>query len=594
MIRKGIVNRIVNVFYVGLQRYPYIGQLRELARRRPTRGQPGVPGWLGRVQTPLATAEWREQLKTHPDREFGEYLLQGIEEGFRIGFRYGHHACRSSQANMKSALENGTVVDEYLEKEVRLGRVFGPVEEAVLPTAHINRFGIIPKPHQPGKYRLIVDLSHPRGASVNDGIERELCSMKYTSVDEAVRVVVALGPGTQMAKFDIESAYRLIPVHPDDRPMLGMKWKGKLYIDSVLPFGLRSAPKIFNAMADALQWVMEQHGVRTMMHYLDDYLVLGGPDSDECERDLEVALQVCQQLGVPIAAHKTEGPGEVLTFELDTRRMEVRLPRDKLRRLQQEIPKWQARRACQKRELLSLIGQLQHACCVVKPGRSFLRRMIDLASTVRELHYKVRLNKGFQSDLQWWACFLQRWNGVGMMAGLVTGAYAGVLTSDASGSWGCGAFTSAGEWFQLKLPETWESVHITIKELLPVVMGIAMWGRQWQGGTIKCLCDNAAVVAILRSGRSKDEKAMQLMRSLSFFLAAYNVSIVGEHIPGVDNGAADALSRNDASTFLPQVPSARQSPTEIPAKLLQMLVYQRPDWTSRSWTNSFGSILLRV
>ena len=141
---------------------------------------------------------------------------------------------------------------------------------------------MIPKPHQPGKYRLIVDLPHPRGALVNDGIEWELCSMKYTSVDEVVsmdevvRMVVALGPGAQMAKFDIESAYRLILVHQDDRAMLGMKWRGKLYIDSVLPFGLRSAPKIFNAMADALQCVMEQHGVRAMVHYLDDYLVLGG------------------------------------------------------------------------------------------------------------------------------------------------------------------------------------------------------------------------------------------------------------------------------------------------------------------------------
>ena len=123
---------------------------------------------------------------------------------------------------MKSALENGTVVDEYLEKEVRLGRVFGPLEESVLPTAHVNGFGIIPKSHQPGKYRLIVDLPHTRGASINDGIEWELCSMKYTSMDEVVRAVVALGPGAQMAKFDIESAYRLILVHQDE--LIGQCW----------------------------------------------------------------------------------------------------------------------------------------------------------------------------------------------------------------------------------------------------------------------------------------------------------------------------------------------------------------------------------
>ena len=81
-------------------------------------------------------------------------------------------------------------------------------------------------------------------------------------------------------------------------------------------------------------------------------------------------------------------------------------------------------------------------CCVVKPGRTFLRRMISLATSVRELHFKVRLNRSFRSDLGWWASFLPAWNGVGMMSGVVPMCPAGTITSDASGSW---AFTSAGD-----------------------------------------------------------------------------------------------------------------------------------------------------
>ena len=76
---------------------------------------------------------------------------------------------------------------------------------------------------------------------MNDGIEPELCTLRYTSVDEAARRVCALGVGTQLAKFDVESAYRIVPVHPEDRPLLGMQWKERLYIDTALPFGLRSA-----------------------------------------------------------------------------------------------------------------------------------------------------------------------------------------------------------------------------------------------------------------------------------------------------------------------------------------------------------------
>ena len=71
---------------------------------------------------------------------------------------------------------------------------------------------------------MITDLSFPKGSSVNDGIDPSLCSLMYTSVDEAVRKGLECGKGSLMAKMDIRSAYRTIPVHPDDRHLLGMSW----------------------------------------------------------------------------------------------------------------------------------------------------------------------------------------------------------------------------------------------------------------------------------------------------------------------------------------------------------------------------------
>ena len=62
-----------------------------------------------------------------------------------------------------------------------------------------------------------------------------------------------LGHGTLLAKIDVESAYRLIPVHPSDRSLLGIQWKGKV-CNGMLPFCLRSAPKLFTTVADALEW----------------------------------------------------------------------------------------------------------------------------------------------------------------------------------------------------------------------------------------------------------------------------------------------------------------------------------------------------
>ena len=268
---------------------------------------------------------------------------------------------------MGSASQNPSIIDKYVEQELALHRFMGPLDSSFAGHVDVNRFGVIPKCHQPGKWRLITDLSHPPGASVNDGIEPELCSLTYTSVDDAVRLIIQKGYGAQLAKLDMESAYRQVPVHPDDRFLLGMKWKGNVYVDAALPFGLRSAPKIFNAVADALHWILQQEGVDSL-HYLDDYLLVGAPNSQECDFALHKTIQLCSRFGVPIATHKTEGPSTVLTFlgiELDTLNGILRLPPVKLTLLRHEIIAWSAKKSCSKRELLSLIGQLQHACCVV-------------------------------------------------------------------------------------------------------------------------------------------------------------------------------------------------------------------------------------
>ena len=97
--------------------------------------------------------------------------------------------------------------------------------------AHINRFGVIPKLHQPGKWWLIVDLMYQKGRSINDGILKELCSIVYITIDDAIKKIKDLVLGSLLAKIDIQSAFRLIPVHPGDRHLLAMEWNDKVLID---------------------------------------------------------------------------------------------------------------------------------------------------------------------------------------------------------------------------------------------------------------------------------------------------------------------------------------------------------------------------
>ena len=185
---------------------------------------------------------WDKELVSHPDQERASYLLNGLRNGFRIGYNYKDNTCQPRRKNMPSADLHHQIVEEYLSKECSTGKIVGPLPLQEFPFVQISPFGVIPK-FTPGKWRLILDLSSPHGKTVNDGIDKRLCSLTYTKVDEVVNYVLQKGRGMWLAKIDIQEAYRIVPVHPQDRLLLGMMWDGQLYADTALPFGLRLAPK---------------------------------------------------------------------------------------------------------------------------------------------------------------------------------------------------------------------------------------------------------------------------------------------------------------------------------------------------------------
>ena len=195
-------------------------------------------------------------------------------------------------------------------------------------------------------------------------------------VKDASFILWRAGKGALMAKVDIRSAYRNVPVHPDDRWLMGMMWKGALYVDKSLPFGLRSALKIFTVVADTAQWVIQQEGFDFIIHYLDDFLVIGALESEECAVALATVLRVFERLGLPVAPNKLEGPWIHLTFlgfELDSMAMIIRLPLQKLLELQELLQAWRGHMTCTRSDLESLVGKLAHACTVVQLGKTFMR-----------------------------------------------------------------------------------------------------------------------------------------------------------------------------------------------------------------------------
>jgi len=134
-------------------------------------------------------------------------------------------------------------------------------------------------------------------------------------VDDAYAFVNQLGPGTLLSKIDLKDAFRLIPVHPADWNLLGIYWKQQFFVDTCLPFGLRSAPCLFNRFANAIHWTLENnYSIPHILHYLDDFVTAGPANSNICATNLHTMLIFCEKINVPIKLSKVEGPTTHLTF----------------------------------------------------------------------------------------------------------------------------------------------------------------------------------------------------------------------------------------------------------------------------------------
>ena len=312
-------------------------------------------------------------------------------------------------------------------------------------------------------------------------------------------------------------------------------------------------------------------------------------------------MQCCTQLGVPLAMHKTMNLTPCLTFlgiVINIVVNQLRLPEDKLARLRELLTTWGDRKAYTRRELESLTGTLNHACKAVLPGRSFLRRMLNLLksphaqNTRKRPTQQIRLNRDFRSDLQWWRVFAERWNGTAISTLEQENPHS-QLTSDASGKWGCGSW-SGTSWFQLKWDSISQDFTICVKELIPIVVATVIWGERWRGRRVLCRCDNQAVVAALNSRSCRENHIMHMLRCLFFFEAQFDSDLHAVYISSQDNYRADALSRDNVSVFYSKMPQTDPTPAVIPPALPPLLFDQDVDWLSSTWTRQCQSILSKA
>lgn len=495
----------------------------------------------------------------------------GFQEGFRIPFE-GVRESRNSK-NLKSIFGLEEVVKQKIEKEIKEGRVAGPFSEPPLPNLRISPLGIVPK-KVPGEYRLIHHLSYPHGDSVNDGIRDELASVHYASFDDAVAMVASCGKSALMGKCDIKSAFRLLPIHPDDFNLLGFSFQGSIYVDMALPMGCSISCAAFEKFSTFLEWVFCQRAnTRNVVHYLDDFLFAGRQGTGQCQFYMNTFHDLAAELGVPLAVEKTEGPVAELSFlgiRIDTVRELCELPRDKVQELTRLVRQACGRRSLTLREWQVLLGHLNFACRVIAPGRAFTRRLCDSLRGVTSPHHRIRVTGKIKADLCMWQNFLIDFNGISFWRQTRLLEASLQISSDASGSVGFGVYFQ-GRWCAQRWPSSWfESGltrDLTFLEFFPLVVAVNLWPADLQNQVVKFWCDNQAVVQVVNKLTSRSHMVMRLVRAFVLQCLRFNILFVAEHIPGVQNNIADALSRFQEQRFRELAPRAHRDPEAMPEDL---------------------------
>ncbi len=521
---------------------------------------PGLP------PTPLRLEAWKarlEEIKYPLTNEILDFLTRGADVGLRSADFTRVRRC----ANLPSATGEANekkILDELI-KETSLGRLAGPFLSVPIPNLQISPIGAVPKKNSE-KLRMIHHLSYPRdksGTSINAQIADFDC--QYLAFDSAVDRIRRIGKSCLLSKFDVNEAYRYLRIRPDQQIAFGICFRGLYYFERCLPFGLKSAPAIFEKFATAINAFMAFKNLQ-VVHFMDDFLCISSSDIQSAVSDFIGVLTIFKELGVSISARKLVKPAtelEFLGWWINSTDQTISLPTDKLERYRKEIASYKEtdNRYLTMQQLDSLIGKLVHSAYAIPHGRTFYQRLLQLKRKHHGSKKRIYLHDAALADLDWWHHFLQAWNGKAKFPPAPS-------TADYGSSAEFTIFTDAceggmGAWFPklgLYCAHQWteeetarakrgDSRSMPYLEFRAIVLSVSTWKDELQGKVVLIRTDCSAAQENLLSGRSKDPQTMELIRSLVFLCCQFNIFLACSHIAGTDNVHADALSRFDFSRF---------------------------------------------
>ena len=447
--------------------------------------------------------------------------------------------------NHSSALNYPQFIEECIKKERNRGAICGPFQE--IPFS--SRVGVSPlstrEKRETTDHRVLMDLSWPEGQSVNSGISKDQfmgfsAKLTFPTIDAIAKRVAELNGKAWLFKVDLASYFRQLPLDPGDYSLMCFTWQNSIYFDVVSPQGLQSAPYFAQHTSNAIKYIHNQANY-FLFNYIDNFI--GIETVDKIQSSCNSFVRLLTNLGVKESESKRVELTRKLNcvgtlVDAEKNRLEV-LP-ERQTSLMEELEEWQNKESCSLHDIQHLVGKLQFICSVVRPGRLFMSRMLELLRSLGR-EDRIKVSEEFKLDVAWWIKFLPEFNGVGIMWMWHIKQPDKILASDAC-LLGMGAVCGT-EYIKAQFPCEWIGVNIAYLELLAVVVMCKTWKEKLSGKSIVIKCDNESVCTVLNSGRSRDKILLRLMREMVFVAATEKFEYKTVHVCSKANLLPDLLSR---------------------------------------------------
>lgn len=486
---------------------------------------------------------WESRLAQYHDKEICAFL--------RFGWPVGYSAPQppaSVSHNHPSGDNFKSHVLDFINTEKALGAMLGPfMEDPFQPWTRKSPLMTRPKKDSV-KRRIIIDLTHPEGEGVNSGIDihsvygRDI-SYSLPSIWDLIAYVQTLDSTAWIWIADLQRAYRQLRVDPLDVPLLGLQVEEGVFLDLCPSFGCRSSSAACQRTSNAVAYLMRKAGY-VVYAYLDDYAGCS-PSRDQAEEAYTYFKSLMNDLGLQLADAKCRPPATSVTwlgYKIDTQKMEVSVPTQKLEEVHQECVSWLARSRVNKRLLQSFIGKILHVSPCIRHSRKFTARML---ASLRKANVKswITIGDEFRADVKWFEQYSHVANGISLIAPNIE--FPLVIECDA-------CLTGAGgNSPQHYYTWTYSDSHVkkfpTIHQLEAVNVLVAIRtlsaGIPLQGKGVLVYTDNLSSSMALTTGKTTDMVLAACARQLWLEAAVRDMEIKILHKPGSLIPLADALSR---------------------------------------------------